>query len=158
MHPALVGCHGQDLCSWQPLEMTWGFKICHSVPSFFWTRRCPCVMGRSKSVLGRGAHEDSPGFLSSPSTNNPSSRRSLGHFRPLSWRSFEVSGTAVGTKNHYSRQRVGGRLNLQAITQPALRCRTMPCCTWRVGAGCAQLASALSCALWPLPGCLSMFL
>lgn len=78
-----------------------------------------------------------------------------GQFRPLSWRSLEASGTAVRKKSHYSRQRVGSRLNIQAITQLALRRGPMLRYPWRAAA-CDQLASALSCVPRSLPGCLSV--
>lgn len=46
-----------------------------------------------------------------PSTNDPSSRSSSLLFRPLSW-CPEASGTAVGAKNHYFRQRVRSTLHI----------------------------------------------
>lgn len=82
-----------------------------------------------------------------PSINNPSSRSSYLPFRPLSW-SLEASGTAVGSKIHYSRQREGSRLNTQAITQPTLRSR--PTLMLHVESGCGACPASRSSKMWAL--------
>lgn len=85
----------------QPFELTWGFVVSHSIPSSFWTWR-GLGMRREMSQCRVGA---APISFPAPSTNDPSSRSSSLLFRPLIW-CPEASGTAVGARNHYFRQRM----------------------------------------------------
>jgi hypothetical protein len=63
----------------------------------------------------------------------------------LSWY-LEDSGTAVGAKNHYSRQRVGSKFNIQAIKELALRAGSNAINSCGEGLwGCAQLAGVARC-------------
>lgn len=78
------------------------------------------------SQCGVGNCEMSPISFPAPLPSDPSSRSASLLFRPLNW-CLEASGTAVGGKNHYSRQRVGSRLNIQVIMKPALRARSARC-------------------------------
>lgn len=107
-----------------------GIKASPSAPSVLLDlERSGCIRGMSQCWVG--ACEMSPISFPAPSPSDPSSRSASLLFRPLNW-CLEASGTAVGGKNHYCRQRVGSRLNIQVIMKRALRARSARC---RYGGG-----------------------
>lgn len=111
-----------------------GIEVSPSAPSVLLDlERSGCVRGMSQ--CGVGACEMSPISFPAPSPSDPSSRSASLLFRPLNW-CLEASGTAVGGKNHYSRQRAGSRLNIQVIMKPALRAG-VPGAGMEGAAGCA---------------------
>lgn len=79
-----------------------------------------------------GAREGGPIFFPAPSASDPSSRSSSLPFRPLSW-CLEASGTAVGAKNHYSKQRVESRLIWRFDGAGCERREPGPAQMWRAG-------------------------
>ena len=107
-----------------------GIKVSPSAPSVLLDlERSGCVRGMSQCWVG--ACEMSPVSFPAPSPSDPSSRSASLLLRPLNW-CLETSGTAVRGKNHYCRQRVGSRLNIQVIMKLALRARSARC---RYGGG-----------------------